>query len=98
MDRFVQTWTAIAALVTLAAAPAAAQSPPTPAPPGSATQPQNEAAVKRDLTAVILLQGQPCGEVVSLTRLGDNDYVASCSDGSRYRVFVTGGRVVVQKQ
>jgi hypothetical protein len=30
---------------------------------------------------------------------GDNDYVATCKDGNRYRVFVNAeGRVVVQKQ
>ncbi len=55
-------------------------------------------AVLQDLTAVIALQGQPCGQVVSATKQGDNDYVASCQDGNRYRVFVREGRVVVQKQ
>ena len=53
----------------------------------------------RSLTAVIALQGQPCGQVVTATKQGDNDYVASCQDGSRYRVFVNPqGRVVVQRQ
>jgi hypothetical protein len=53
----------------------------------------------KDLTAVIALQGQPCGQVVSATKQGDNDYVASCQDGSRYHVFINAqGRVVVQKQ
>jgi hypothetical protein len=37
--------------------------------------------------------------VVTATQQGDNDYIASCQDGSRYRVFVNAqGRVVVQKQ
>jgi hypothetical protein len=63
-----------------------------------AAQAQEDAAVLRDLTAVIALQGQPCGQVVSVTKQGDNDYVASCQDGNRYHVFIKDGRVVVQKQ
>ena len=59
----------------------------------------DEAAVLKDLTAVIALQGQPCGQVVTATKQADNDYVVACKDGSRYRVFVNAdGRVVVQKQ
>jgi len=59
----------------------------------------DDPALLKDLTAVIALQGQPCGQVVTAARQGDNDYVATCQDGSRYRVFVNSqGRVVVQKQ
>ncbi|PYN33633.1 MAG: hypothetical protein DME01_17855 [Candidatus Rokuibacteriota bacterium] len=59
----------------------------------------DDPAVLKDLTAVIALQGQPCGQVLTATKQGDNDYIASCKDGSRYRVFVNAeGRVVVQKQ
>jgi hypothetical protein len=58
----------------------------------------DDPAVLKDLTAVIALQGQPCGQVVAASKQGDNDYVASCKDGNRYRVFVNQGRVVVQKQ
>ena len=59
----------------------------------------DDRAVLKDLTAVIALQGQPCGQVVTATKQGDNDYVVACKDGSRYRVFVNAeGRVVVQKQ
>ncbi len=55
--------------------------------------------VAKDLTAVIALQGLPCGQVVSVTQKGDNDYVASCQDGNRYQVRVdANGRVVVSKQ
>ena len=53
---------------------------------------------KQDLTAVIALQGKPCGEVVSYTVQGDNDFVASCKDGNVYRVYVKDGRVVVEKK
>ena len=50
-----------------------------------------------DLTAVIALNGKPCGRVVSATKRGDNDYVATCEDGNRYRVYVKDGRVIVEK-
>jgi hypothetical protein len=60
---------------------------------------QESAAVLKDLTAVIALQGLPCGQVVGASKQGENDYIASCQDGNRYRVFTNAqGRVVVQKQ
>jgi hypothetical protein len=60
--------------------------------------PASDVPVARDLAAVIALQGMPCGEVVSTSQLGQDDYVASCQDGNRYRVFVNAeGRVVVEK-
>jgi hypothetical protein len=60
---------------------------------------QESPAVLKDLTAVIALQGLPCGQVVGASKQGENDYIASCQDGSRYRVFTNAqGRVVVQKQ
>jgi hypothetical protein len=59
----------------------------------------DDAATRKDLFTVITLQGLPCGEVVSVVTRGDNDHVASCKDGNRYRVFVNAqGRVVVEKQ
>ena len=58
-----------------------------------------DASVLKDLTAVIALNAQPCGEVVSAVRQGENDYLASCKDGNRYRVFTNAqGRVVVEKK
>ena len=60
---------------------------------------QDEAQLRKDLTAVIALQGLPCGEVVSVKTQGERDYLASCKDGNRYRVFVNAeGRVIAQKQ
>ena len=60
---------------------------------------QDEEALKKDLTAVIALHGQPCGEVVAVTVQGGNDYAASCKDGNKYRVYLNAaGRVVVEKQ
>ena len=53
----------------------------------------------KDLTSVIMLLGLPCGQVVSAKRQADNDHIAICENGNRYRVFVnTEGRVVAQKQ
>jgi hypothetical protein len=83
MNRRTQASAAILLTIALGAQPAPAADDP---------------AVLKDLTAVIALQGQPCGQVVSATKQGDNDYIATCKDGSRYRVFINEGRVVVQKQ
>jgi len=51
----------------------------------------------KDLTAVIALNGKPCGTVVNATKRGEDDYVATCQDGNRYRVYVKDGRVIVEK-
>jgi hypothetical protein len=78
------SWTLITLLTVIGAMPARAA---------------DDAALLKDLTSVIALLGLPCGEVVSATRLKDNDHVAICKDGNRYRVFVNAeGRVVAQKQ
>ena len=50
-----------------------------------------------DLTAVIALQGKPCGKVVNVAKRGQDDYVATCQDGNRYHVYVKDGRVIVEK-
>ena len=84
MSKVAQRWVLAGVLTTLVAGPAHAA---------------EDAAVLKDLSAVIALQGLPCGRVVSAVRQGDNDYVTSCQDGNRYRVFTNAqGRVVVQKQ
>jgi hypothetical protein len=52
-----------------------------------------------DLTSVFMLLGLPCGQVVNARQQADNDHIATCKDGNRYRVFVNdAGRVVAQKQ
>jgi hypothetical protein len=57
------------------------------------------AALLKDLASALQLLEMPCGEVLSATRLADNDHLASCKNGLRYRVFVNAeGRVVAQKQ
>jgi hypothetical protein len=58
----------------------------------------DDASTRKDLFTVITLNGQPCGEVVSVTSRGENDHVASCRDGNRYHVYLNAqGRVVVEK-
>jgi hypothetical protein len=77
-------WAVIVAMTTLfAASSRAAESTP----------------LLKDLTAVIALHGQSCGQVVSAVRQSESDYLASCEDGKRYRVFVNAkDRVVVEQQ
>ena len=59
----------------------------------------DDASSAKDLTATIALNGFPCGQVVEVKTNADSDYLATCSNGSRYHVFVNPqGRVVVQKQ
>ena len=54
--------------------------------------------LKKDLTAVIALNGLPCGKVVAVKVLAENDYNASCEDGNKYHVYMNeAGRVVVEK-
>ena len=80
----IRGWPLVALLTTFVAVPARAA---------------DDAALLKDLTSVIALLALPCGQVVSATRLGDNDHIATCRDGNRYRVFINAeGRVVAQKQ
>ncbi len=59
----------------------------------------DEEALKKDLTAVIALQGLPCGQVVAVTVQAENDYAVSCKDENKYRVYLNAaGRVVVEKR
>ena len=67
--------------------------------PLSAQNTGSDVSSAKDLTAVIALQGLPCGQVTKVTPRGENDFLATCQDGNRYRVFVNAdGRVVVKKQ
>ena len=59
----------------------------------------DDEALKKDLTAVIALQGLPCGEVVAVTVQAESDFAVSCKDANKYRVYLNAeGRVVVDKQ
>ena len=58
----------------------------------------DEVSLLKDLTSVIALLGLPCGQVVGAKRQADNDHLARCSNGNRYRVFLNAeGRVGAQK-
>ena len=59
----------------------------------------DEEALKKDLTAVIALQGLPCGQVIAVTVQAEDDYAVSCQDENKYRVYLNAaGRVVVEKR
>jgi len=65
----------------------------------SAARAAESTPLLKDLTAVIALHGQSCGQVVSAVRQSESHYLASCEDGKRYRVFINPtGRVVVEQQ
>ena len=84
MNKRITAWLLMGALAAVFAGPSRAA---------------DDAALAKDLTAVITLLGLPCGQVVSVKRQGDNDNIATCQDGNRYRVFLNAeGRVVAQKQ
>ena len=58
----------------------------------------DDAALRKDLTSALALLGLPCGQVISATPLKDDDHIATCRDGQRYRVFIdSAGRVVAQQ-
>ena len=59
----------------------------------------DDEALKKDLTAVIALQGLPCGEVVTVIVQAESDFAVTCKDANKYRVYLNdAGRVVVDKQ
>jgi len=59
----------------------------------------DDEALKKDLTAVIALQGLPCGEVVDVIVQAESDFAVTCKDANKYRVYLNdAGRVVVDKQ
>jgi hypothetical protein len=59
----------------------------------------DDEALKKDLTAVIALQGLPCGEVVDVIVQAESDFAVTCKDANKYRVYLSDtGRVVVDKQ
>lgn len=65
----------------------------------AADNPAVDIPVTTDMTAVIALQGLPCGQVVRASHQGENDYLATCQDGNRYHVYVNAeGRVMVEKK
>lgn len=83
MNRFTLAWTAALVVAAFCVAPSGAA---------------DDEELKKDLTAVIALNGLPCGKVIAVKVLAENDYAASCEDGNKYHVFMNeAGRVVVEK-
>ena len=67
------------------------------APPSYADD--EDEAMKKDLTAVIALHGLPCGQVVAVKVLAQDDYAATCKDKNKYHVYLNAsGRVIVEKE
>ena len=67
--------------------------------PGADTKREHDELVKKDLFAVITLQGHDCGKVVSFERQQEHDYVATCRNGQSFRIYVVPeGRVAVEKR
>jgi len=63
------------------------------------SQAAEDVPISKDLTAVIALLGLPCGKVVNVVKKGDNDHIATCENGNRYRIFLNPeGRVIAEKQ
>jgi len=59
----------------------------------------DDEALRKDLTAVIALQGLPCGEVVEVTVQAESDFAVTCKDANKYRVYLNdAGRVVIDKR
>ncbi len=74
----------IVAMAMLVAAPASAA---------------DNGSLAKDLTATISLLGLPCGQVVNVVTQGNRDYLVTCSDKNRYRVYVNAqGRVTAEKR
>ena len=58
----------------------------------------DDEALRKDLTAVIALQGLPCGQVITVKTQAENDYAVTCKDQNKYHIYLNDkGRVVVDK-
>lgn len=49
---------------------------------------EDDVTVKKDLFALLALKGKPCGEITQLQKQGENDYLVTCKNGSRYRIYI----------
>ena len=83
MSLHVKRWALVAVMLTFLAEPGVAA---------------DNVSLAKDLTNTLSLLGLPCGQVVSVVQQGDKDYIATCQDKNRYRVYVNPqGRVTAQK-
>lgn len=56
-------------------------------------------ALAKDLSSTISLLGLPCGQVVNVVTQGNRDYIATCSDKNRYRIYLNPqGKVTAEKR
>ncbi len=56
-------------------------------------------ALAKDLTSTISLLGLPCGQVVNVVTQANRDYIATCSDKNRYRIYLNPqGKVAAEKR
>jgi hypothetical protein len=46
----------------------------------------DDAALSKELTAVIDTKHLPCGQIVHISTQSDRDYLISCKDGSNYQI------------
>jgi hypothetical protein len=54
---------------------------------------EDEEALTKDLTAMIALQGLPCGQVIAVEQNAESDFSVSCTDGQLHRVYLTDGQL-----
>jgi hypothetical protein len=58
----------------------------------------SDETLKKDLAAVIALQGLPCMQVVTVKTQAENDYAVTCKDQNKYHIYINAaGRVIVEK-
>jgi len=56
-------------------------------------------ALAKDLNSTLSLLGLPCGQVVSVVTQANRDYIATCSDKNRYRIYLNPqGKVTAEKR
>ena len=56
-------------------------------------------ALAKDLASTISLLGLPCGQVVNVVTQANRDYIVTCSDKNRYRVYLNPqGQVAAEKR
>ncbi len=56
-------------------------------------------ALAKDLNSTLSLLGLPCGQVVSVVTQANRDYIATCSDKNRYRIYLNPqGKVAAEKR
>lgn len=48
----------------------------------------DDATVRKDLFSVLALKGKPCGEITKLQKHAENDYLVTCKNGNRYRIYI----------